>query len=122
MKRKPETIRRVGLVANTDKATSQSSVRRAAALITRSGRTVLADEGTTRFAGLHCDSPKTLAALARAVDLLVVFGGDGTMLRVLREINGARTPVVGINAGRLGFLTAVSPAQVPKALERLWAN
>ncbi len=62
------------------------------------------------------------ASLARAVDLLLVFGGDGSMLRVVREIDGALTPIVGVNVGRLGFLTAVPSKELPNALEKIWKN
>jgi NAD+ kinase len=54
------------------------------------------------------------------VDLLVVFGGDGTMLRVAREIAGWRTPVLGVNIGGLGFLTAVPSSNLPQALKCVW--
>ncbi len=60
------------------------------------------------------------AGLAREVDLLLVFGGDGTMLRAAREIAGSRTPVLGINIGGLGFLTAVPSKELGRALEHLW--
>jgi len=60
------------------------------------------------------------AALARQSDLLLVFGGDGTMLRVVRETNGSATPILGINLGRLGFLTAVSSRDLAPALEKVW--
>jgi NAD+ kinase len=42
------------------------------------------------------------------------------MLRVAREIAGSRTPILGINIGGLGFLTAASSDQLPDALEQLW--
>jgi NAD+ kinase len=60
------------------------------------------------------------ATLARQVDLLLVFGGDGTMLRVAREIAGCRTPMLGINVGGLGFLTAVPSSEMPSALKCVW--
>jgi NAD+ kinase len=52
----------------------------------------------------------------------MVFGGDGTMLRVAREIAGSRTPLLGINVGSLGFLTDVQAHQLPLALEQIWAG
>jgi NAD+ kinase len=54
------------------------------------------------------------------VDLLLVFGGDGTMLRVAREIAGSRTPILGVNIGSLGFLTGVPSDQLKPALRRVW--
>src|SRR5688572_33439285 len=52
----------------------------------------------------------------------MVFGGDGTMLRVARETAGSRTPVIGINVGALGFLTDVQAHQLPLALKQIWAG
>ena len=60
------------------------------------------------------------AALAREVDLLLVFGGDGTMLGVAREIAGSSTPILGVNIGGLGFLTGVPSAELARALKCVW--
>jgi NAD+ kinase len=56
------------------------------------------------------------------VDLLLVFGGDGTMLRVAREIAGSTTPMLGVNIGGLGFLTAVPSDHLPEALKAVWSG
>jgi NAD+ kinase len=57
-----------------------------------------------------------------ATDLLLVFGGDGTMLRAIREAKGSPTPILGINMGRLGFLTAISSRDIAVNLEKIWRN
>ena len=56
------------------------------------------------------------------LDVLVVLGGDGTMLRALRATLGTETPVFGINFGRVGFLTTVDAGQLDAALERAFAG
>jgi NAD+ kinase len=56
------------------------------------------------------------------LDLLVVLGGDGTMLRALRATLGSGTPVFGINFGRVGFLTTVDGDQLDSALARALAG
>ncbi|MEE2991459.1 MAG: NAD(+)/NADH kinase [Planctomycetota bacterium] len=43
------------------------------------------------------------------VDLLVVLGGDGSILRAAQQMGTRQRPVIGINLGRLGFLAAISP-------------
>ena len=52
----------------------------------------------------------------------MVFGGDGTMLRMIRETNGSGTPILGIKMGRLGFLTALSSRDFADGLEKVWRN
>jgi NAD+ kinase len=115
-------IRRVGLIANTDKPAAAALLRRAALLITRSGRKALADAASAELGGLKIATCADAPALARACDVVLVFGGDGTMLKVARDLAGARTPILGINIGGLGFLTAVSSSQLPRALRSLWAG
>ena len=122
MRKLGEKIKRVGLIANSDKVASRPLVRRAAALIQRSRRAVRADAATATLAGLLIPTSPDPAALTRAVDLLMVFGGDGTMLRVAREAAGSRTPLIGINTGALGFLTDVQAHQLPLALKQIWAG
>ncbi len=61
-------------------------------------------------------------ALARCTDMLLVFGGDGTMLRAAREAAGGTAPLLGINTGHLGFLAAVNIHELGDALEKVWAG
>ena len=93
MKRPDNTFRRVGLTGNAEKAEFAALVCRAARLVRASGRTVCCDVETARCASLRGTPYPDTAALARAVDLLLVFGGDGTVLRVAREAAGCATPL-----------------------------
>ena len=85
-----------------------------------SGREPVADEATARFARLKVATVVDAAALARETDLLLVFGGDGTMLRAARETADAGTPMLGVNLGGLGFLTAISAGEFAKGLGAVW--
>ncbi|MCC6231269.1 MAG: NAD(+)/NADH kinase [Verrucomicrobiales bacterium] len=58
-------------------------------------------------------------SLASSCDLLLVFGGDGTILRVAREIAGSPTPLIGVHVGRLGFLAEVTVDQLPAAIAKI---
>jgi len=122
LKKPAEKIRRVGLIANPDKADCCNAVRQAAAVITKSGRAVFSDDVTANLAGFESSAGPDAARLADQVDLLVVFGGDGTMLRVARDVAGSTTPLLGINLGGLGFLTSSSSAQMGEAFDLIWSG
>ena len=55
-------------------------------------------------------------------DVVIVLGGDGTMLRALRACLGTGVPVFGINFGRVGFLTSVNGDQLEAGLARVFAG
>lgn len=93
---------------------------RAVRLIHAAGRTVTCDVATAESAGIKVNTCPDAAELAAQVDLLLVFGGDGTMLRVARHVAGSRTPILGVNIGRLGFLTAVTSRALARALRQIW--
>jgi len=120
LKKQADKIKCVGLIGNSDKAACADIVRKAARLIRRAGRKVLCNAETARLAGLKHLARGDAAALAREADLLLVFGGDGTMLHVAREIAGSATPMLGVNIGGLGFLTAVPSDGMTRALARVW--
>ena len=56
------------------------------------------------------------------VDLLLVLGGDGTMLRWCRIAAPAGTPMIGVNFGQYGFITEIQPGHVKNAIERILAG
>jgi len=62
------------------------------------------------------------AELGRRCDLAVVLGGDGTMLGIARQLARFGLPLVGINQGRLGFITDVSVGQFAEALAPMLAG
>ena len=55
-------------------------------------------------------------------DIVVVLGGDGTMLRALQRALGSGTPVIGVNFGEVGFLTSVSAEDLEAGLQRVFAG
>lgn len=58
----------------------------------------------------------------RGLDLVISLGGDGTMLRTVRLVSAHDVDVLGVNAGRLGYLTEVEPAGLEAALQRYVAG
>ena len=52
------------------------------------------------------------------VDLMVTLGGDGTVLKAVREMPRSKTPILAVNLGRSGYLTEVEPEQVEESFDR----
>ena len=53
---------------------------------------------------------------------MIVFGGDGTLLRTARKVARSGTPIIGVNLGHLGFLTEIDVPEALPALEKLLHN
>jgi len=97
----------VGVVANPTHADLQSLLGRLTAAAPAHGFTLYAEE---RLAELWPGSRPAVWHPDVQLDCLLTFGGDGTLLRGARLLNGAATPILGINVGRVGFLVT-APAQ-----------
>jgi len=90
----------------------------------------LKQRGITVFASAESDGNDAFGAatrvpqkdLARAVDLVVAVGGDGTLLHAARHVAGRDVPLLGVNRGRLGFLTDISPEHMLQAIDAILAG
>ncbi|MCR4304446.1 MAG: NAD kinase [Gallionella sp.] len=78
---------------------------RLAAFLSSRGLTVVVDNLTAEHLKDNSYPAMSLAEMCRAVDLAIVIGGDGTMLNIARTLSPCHVPMVGVNQGRLGFLT-----------------
>ena len=111
-------FRRVGLVAKSHEPEIAVDLDRIADVLTERGCEVMCDEEAARL--MHSSPTETeLGELAQAVDVIVVLGGDGTLLSVARAAAAAEVPVLGINYGSLGFLTSTARNETQRALDDL---
>jgi NAD+ kinase len=110
----PKTI---GIIAHTGKAGVGDLVNAIAQEFSGFSITPLLEKETARIAGKK--SGYSITELGAAADLLVVAGGDGTILRVVGQLGEAIKPIFGINVGSLGFLTTASSATYREAVECL---
>ena len=110
---------RIGIVAKTADQDVRAALQTTLAVLNKRGSDVVLDENS---ASVNDDpniptTPEQSIATDR--DLIVAIGGDGTLLRAAKLAFAANVPVTGVNLGRLGFLTDLTPADVPHSLERI---
>src|SRR5947207_9894267 len=89
---------------------------RLAAFLAGRGHRVLLDQETAQYTALPGYQAAPVAEMGREAKLAVVIGGDGTMLSIARQLAPYGVPLIGINRGRLGFLTDIASADMETAL------
>jgi NAD+ kinase len=90
--------------------------------LVRQGCEVLLERETALNTGINGYGAYTPDELGQQCDLAVVVGGDGTMLGIARQLARHGTPMVGINQGRLGFITDVSVGEFESSLAPMLAG
>ena len=108
-------LRMIGLIAHAEKADAAGVVREMVSELERNALPFLLHKNTAPLAALSSDLDET--ALAEQCELLVVIGGDGTILRVVQRIKSRLPIIFGINIGTLGFLTCLGSGEIQRAVE-----
>jgi NAD+ kinase len=107
-----------------------------AAVITHGQRETVAEalerlQATARAAGVELLMPadelekhdiEAAEGEPSQADIVVVLGGDGTMLRALRRLLGSGVPAIGVNFGSVGFLTTIPDGELEPGLRRVFAG
>jgi NAD+ kinase len=108
---------RIGIIANPDKPGAGVLLLDLVNRLRDGGLTVLLEEKTAALVKLPDGVP--LDQLSDRIDLLVVLGGDGTILWVLRQMGEKIKPIAAINTGTLGFLTCATAEESGQLVEAL---
>ncbi|MEX0384621.1 NAD(+) kinase [Spiribacter pallidus] len=101
-----ESFQRIAITGKPNDSAVTDTIGRLVERLESLGRTVHVDSALA-LEGSTADD--TLAALSPVIDLLIVVGGDGTLLHAAKTVAEHDVPVLGVNRGRLGFLVDVSP-------------
>lgn len=96
----------VGVAAHTGKPESRERLLELLALLDAGKVRVLLEQEAAALVK-RTDAGQPLKEVGKTADLVIVLGGDGTILRAARELEGCATPILGVNLGNLGFLTSV---------------
>ncbi len=107
----------VGIVVNSGRSEARELAGRAVARLTDEGLRVLGYEGDHWPRGSV--ETRSAAEFASELDVAVVFGGDGTLLRAAWLARDRGVPLIGINLGRLGFLSEADAADADAALTQV---
>jgi NAD+ kinase len=108
----PKTI---GLIAHTGKPGVAELIEAVATQFAKISIRVNVERETAKLIGY--DAGRTIPELAAESDLLVVLGGDGTILNVADQLHDVIKPIFGINVGSLGFLTCSTSADYRQAVK-----
>ncbi len=98
-------MKRIGIICKTGKAELAGILKPLLPWLGNKGYVVFIDEETAVLLGTEGYARANIASL---VDMIIVFGGDGTMLGVTRLIGDKGVPILGVNLGGLGYITEVN--------------
>jgi NAD+ kinase len=114
---------RVGFILKPDKSEAGVLLDQLVPWLHQRGHVaVVTTEDQVGPEGAEIVPEEAFATTPSAIDLCVVLGGDGTMLRAGRLVADQGVPVLGINLGQLGFLTGFAPHEAQAALEKALAG
>jgi NAD+ kinase len=109
----------VGLVAHRERPQARALAARTAAWFDEHGVAVRVPAADADAVGLGPLAGGDGESFAAGLDVVISLGGDGTMLRTLDMVFETGAAVLGVNVGRMGYLTEVEPAELDDRLERL---
>jgi NAD+ kinase len=110
-----------GLVGNLEKARLADTARKLMDRLHASKAAYVVDIRILDLIGQesgasHREHGRSLDACLREADMLVAFGGDGTMLSIARSVVGRNLPILGVNLGKLGFLAEFAPEELERSI------
>jgi NAD+ kinase len=111
-------MRNIGIAAKPNSSAALEYAASVAADLRQRGLTVRFDDVTSQAMGLNEETPIKREELGRRSDLLITFGGDGTLLSIARHAPD-HVPILGVNMGTLGFLTEIRVEEFPRVLGRV---
>lgn len=111
-------VKRVGIIAKPHRPEARAVLQDLLPWLEARGVDPILDIDTAVLAGRPAGQPK--ADVPGLADLLLVLGGDGTLLSVARLVGARDVPILGVNLGGLGFLTEVTLEELYQALEAVF--
>jgi NAD+ kinase len=114
-------MKKIAIIAKPAKKELEKLVPEFAAWLEKRGYEVIADPDAAKFAPKYPPVPRTEIA-SHKPDLVVVMGGDGTLLAAARTVAKDKIPILAVNLGSLGFLTEVPVSELYATFEAVEQN
>jgi NAD+ kinase len=111
-------VRAVGIIPHRERTDAHALARETAAWFVARGvdvRVPAVEAAAAALEAYACDG----VAFTDGLDLVLSLGGDGTMLHTVQVVYPSAVPILGVNVGQLGYLTAIEPGELDAALPRL---
>ena len=105
-------FQRIGLLGNLNVPEVKESLHKLETFLISQGRDVIYEEQAAKLVDWSMAKVLPIEQFPGSIDLGIVVGGDGSMLSAGRKMAASGIPLLGINRGRLGFLTDISPDEI----------
>ncbi len=110
---------KIGIIAKTHRPDVGGQIRSALGFLESRGCELVVEDVAVQEFSLHRLTGFPREEIPALADVIIVFGGDGTLLSAARLVKHHRAPILGVNLGSLGFMTEISLEELTPALERL---
>jgi NAD+ kinase len=112
-------FKNVGIIGKYDSPNLSRPLAQVIAFLVRTGYQVVVDDRAAAQLAPHTLKTSPLEKIGEHVDLVIVLGGDGTLLSVARTLAPHNVPIIGVNLGRLGFLTDIAIDELETTLHTM---
>ena len=109
-------MKKIGIICKLEREEPQKILQELLPFLRQKGCEAFVDAETAAALNINGFSKKKIASL---VDVVLVLGGDGTMLNVSRLVAEQGVPILGINLGSLGFITEVNREEIFHAVDKM---
>lgn len=109
-----EHFRNIGLIGRLGSARVVDTLRRLKRFLLSKGHTVILEDTVAEMLPGHQLQVCSRRMMGEICDLVIVVGGDGSLLGAARALCRSNVPVLGVNRGGLGFLTDISPEELER--------